>query len=185
MTEHAHPAPHRVVIAGGGVAGLEALIALRQLAGDRIATTLLAPDEQFLIRALSVGSPFARPAPRTYPLKRICADHGADFHHDAVHSVNRETRTVTTASGSEVPYDSLLVAIGARAAPAFEGVLTFRGMQDAEAMHGLIQDVEGGYASQIAFVVPPGTTWPLPLYELALMTAERADGMNMDVRSRS
>jgi NADPH-dependent 2,4-dienoyl-CoA reductase/sulfur reductase-like enzyme len=28
--------PHRVVIAGGGVAGLEALLALRALAADRV-----------------------------------------------------------------------------------------------------------------------------------------------------
>ena len=48
-------------------------------------------------------------------------------------------------------------------------------------MHGLIQDVEGGYAKSIAFVVPPGVTWALPLYELALMTAERAYSVNTDV----
>jgi len=27
---------------------------------------------------------------------------------------------------------------------------------------------------KIAFVVPPGASWPLAFYELALMTAERA-----------
>jgi sulfide:quinone oxidoreductase len=44
-------------------------------------------------------------------------------------------------------------------------------------MHGLIQDIEAGYVKRVAFVVPPGASWPLPLYELALMTAERADDM--------
>jgi sulfide:quinone oxidoreductase len=51
-----------------------------------------------------------------------------------------------------------------------------------EAMHGLLQDVEGGYTKRIAFVVPPGITWALPLYELALMTAERAYGLNLEVQ---
>ena len=35
--------PFKVVIVGGGVAGLEAALALRDLAGERINTTLLAP----------------------------------------------------------------------------------------------------------------------------------------------
>ena len=44
-------------------------------------------------------------------------------------------------------------------------------------MHGLVQDLEDGYVRRIAFVVPPGASWPVPLYELALMTAERAYDM--------
>jgi sulfide:quinone oxidoreductase len=174
-------APHRVVIAGGGVAGLEALIALRQLAGDRVAVTLVAPTDEFTIRALSVQDPFARPSSGTYDLRRACTDHGATFVRDALQGVRADAREVLTAGGTALPYDSLLIAVGARPAAAFEDAVTFRGMQDGEAMHGLLQDMEGGYVSQIAFVVPPGTTWPLPLYELALMTAERADGLNLGV----
>lgn len=183
MTEHSlPPAPHRVLIAGGGVAGLEALIALRQLAGDRVTTTLIAPTDEFCIRALSVQDPFARPSPRRYGLQTICSDHGARFERDALHAVHPGPGSITTGSGGELPYDSLLVAIGSRPSPAFADALTFRGLQDAEAMHGLIQDMEGGYLSRIAFVVPPGATWSLPLYELALMTAERADSMCIDVQ---
>ena len=48
-------------------------------------------------------------------------------------------------------------------------------------MHGLIQDLEDGYIKRIAFVVPPAASWPLPLYELALLTAERAFDMCVDV----
>ena len=170
---------HRVVIAGGGVAGLEALVALRELAGDAVSITLLAPAREFTIRALSVTAPFAMPSPRVYDLEAICADQGATFLHDALASVDPTTRTVNTVSGEQLGYDSLLVAIGARPSPAFPGVTTFRGLQDAEAMHGLVQDVEGGYSRSVAFVVPTGTTWPLPIYELALMTAERAESVGM------
>ena len=168
---------HRVVIAGGGVAGLEATIALRELAGDAVTVTLLAPTREFTIRALSIEQPFAKPAPRVYDLASMCADHDAELLHDALERVDPAARTVVTAGGETLGYDSLLVALGARPAPAFPHVATFRGLQDAEAMHGLIQDVEGGYSRSIAFVVPPGTTWPLPLYELALMTAERAESL--------
>jgi sulfide:quinone oxidoreductase len=49
-----HPAPVptrttalRVVVAGGGVAALESVLALRSLAGDRVAIELLAPGTDF------------------------------------------------------------------------------------------------------------------------------------------
>jgi sulfide:quinone oxidoreductase len=174
-------ARHHVVIAGGGVAGLEALIALWHLARQHVRVTLVAPTDEFLIRALSVQDPFARPAPKRYALAEICRDHGAEFRRDAVRSVDPAARQVELGEGGALAYDSLLVAVGAQAEPVFERTLTFRGMQDAEALHGLIQDVEAGVLSRVAFVVPPGTTWPLPIYELALMTAERAYGMGMDV----
>ena len=54
----------------------------------------------------------------------------------------------------------------------FTGSLT-----DQERLHGIVQYVEEGYLRRLAFVVPAGNTWPLPLYELALMLAERADSM--------
>lgn len=181
MTDHPSTAiPHRVVIGGGGVAGLEALIALRELAGNRVSITLIAPTGEFLIRALSVGSPFAHPSPRRYDLAKVCGDHGATFHRDAVHQVVRDTGCVITQSGDEIGFDSLLIAVGARTSPAYKQVTTFRGLQDEGAMRGIVQDVEGGYSKSIAFVVPPGTTWALPLYELALLTAERADAMCLD-----
>ena len=44
--------PLRVVIAGGGVAGLEATLALRALAADRVSVTILAPEAQPEIRGL-------------------------------------------------------------------------------------------------------------------------------------
>ena len=68
--------PTNVLIAGGGPAGLEAALALHRLAGDRVATTLLAPETDFTYRPLSVLSPFAAGGATTYPLERIAADAG-------------------------------------------------------------------------------------------------------------
>ena len=48
----------QVVIVGGGVAGLEALIALRALVGDRVAVTLVSQDDAFVDRPLTVAEPF-------------------------------------------------------------------------------------------------------------------------------
>ena len=45
----------RVLIAGGGVAALEAALALRALAEDRVRVELLAPETQFWYRPLAVA----------------------------------------------------------------------------------------------------------------------------------
>jgi len=172
---------HRVVVVGGGVAGLEAIIALRQLAGMRVAVTLLTPEPEFRFRALSVEDPFARPLARSYDVAAICADEGAALRLGRLEAVDSDGRAVTAADGARLEYDSLLVAVGARQVTVFPEAIVFRGLQDTEAMHGLLQDVEGGYTTRIAFVVPPGVSWPLPLYELALMTAERAYSLNLEL----
>src|SRR4051812_22245475 len=163
---------HRVLIAGGGVAGLEALIALHHLAGDRTEVTLMTPSDEFVVRALDVAGPFGGPPSPAFDVEGIGAAHGAEVMHDAVHMVHPDRQVVTSRAGRLVEYDSLLLAIGAQAMPAYEDVLTFRGAHDAEAMAALVAEVRSGTVSSVAFVVPPGTTWTLPLYELAFMVAE-------------
>ena len=63
--------PLRVLVAGGGVAALEAVLALHALAGERVSIELLAPGGDFVARPSSVLSPFTgKPAPRV-PLERL------------------------------------------------------------------------------------------------------------------
>ena len=49
----------RVLIAGGGVAGLEGLLALRHLVGVRARIEVLAPEREFTYRQLAVAEPFS------------------------------------------------------------------------------------------------------------------------------
>ena len=71
------PAAARVVIAGGGVGGLEAAIALRELAGERVAVELCSPREDFVYRPFAVGEPYGHSRPMRYPLAPIAAACGA------------------------------------------------------------------------------------------------------------
>jgi sulfide:quinone oxidoreductase len=167
-------APTRVVIAGGGVAALEAALALRDLAGDRVALTLVSPADHFAYRPLTVGEPFAMGDARSLPLRDVARDVGAELVQGALASVDAAAHEAVLGDGSRIAYDALLVAVGARRVPALENATPFRGHEDAETLHGLIQDLEGGYVRRVAFVVPSGVSWPLPLYELALMSAQRA-----------
>ena len=170
-----------VIVAGGGVAGLEALIALRSLAGDRVRITLLDPAEEFIYRPMSVRAPFARHGADRHPLDKVARDFDAERVRDTLDRVDPKSHRIVTGGGDELDYDFLIVALGARRRPALPKATTFRDQEDAEAVRGLVQDVEEGYARRIAFVIPGGVTWPLPLYELALMTALRAREMSADV----
>lgn len=180
MSQHDRQ-PFEVLISGGGVAGLEAALALRELAGDRIATTLVCPEPEFVYRPLRVFEPFAGPLARRYPLAEIARDIGLELKQDALTRLDPERRIVVTETGQQLAYDALLLALGARSHAHFAHALTLDDRLLEDQFHGVIQDVEAGYLRDLAFVAPSQPGWPLPLYELALMTARRAWDMNTEV----
>jgi len=166
--------PLHTVIVGGGVAGLETMMALRAVADSRVRITLVTPEEDFVYRPLSVGEPFGLGAPHRHPLKRIVRDFDTELVHDELDRVAGRGSLILTRGGVEIAYDALVLALGARPYPAWKHVLTFTGEGDAEAVHALASEVDRGEVESIAFVVPAGVTWAWPLYELALLTAQRA-----------
>jgi sulfide:quinone oxidoreductase len=171
---------HHVIVAGGGVAGLEAVLALHAEAGDRVEITLLEPSIELVDRPMLVARPFAAGHADRTPIARIIGPTGATHRREALASVDTDARTVTTDTGDTLHYDSLVLALGARAVPAYEHATTFSPAQPDD-LEGLLRDLEEGYSSSVAFVVPPGPVWPFPAYELALLTARDARGMSADV----
>jgi sulfide:quinone oxidoreductase len=150
------------------------MLALRDIAGDRVSITLVAPQDDFHYKPLSVGEPFALGRALSIPLATIARDVGADLRDGALAAVDVDAHGARLASGETLSYDSLLVAVGAQRISALPHAKPFRGQEDSESVHALIQDIEGGYSRRIAFVVPAGVAFTLPIYELALMVAQRA-----------
>ena len=170
----------RVLIAGGGVAGLEALLALRDLAGDHVDVTVLAPEREFVYRPMSVAEPFARGRAERRELGQIVADAGGVLATGALDEVDAPNRTAVTKDGERLGYDALVIAIGAHSRPVYDHIQTWTPERDPEVFGGVLRDLDEGYTKRVAFVVPPGATWPLPAYELALMTAWQASSMGQD-----
>jgi sulfide:quinone oxidoreductase len=159
-----------VVIAGGGVAGLETLLALRDLAGHHTDVTLLAPEPEFLYRPVTVAEAFGRGEARAYDLEEIV---GMDrLVRDALARVEPANHIAVTTEGDRIPYDRLVVAAGSVSRNPLPGALAFRGRGDVEKLRGILDDLVSGVAKSVALTVPAERTWPLPIYELALMTAE-------------
>jgi sulfide:quinone oxidoreductase len=180
MAPESREAPLRVLVAGGGVAGLEALLALRDMAADRVDVTLLSPQDDFVYRPLAVAEPFSMGHVHRFPLRQLADDLGVRLVHGSLERVDAEDQRVITAGGEELGFEALLVAIGAKAEEAIDGAMTWWPEGDAEAFGGLLRDLEEGYVRSVAFAVPPRVAWPLPAYELALMTARQVASMGID-----
>jgi sulfide:quinone oxidoreductase len=183
MNEHRRDRPLNVLIAGGGVAGLEAMLALKQLAQERVVIELLAPEPQFWYRPLATGEPFGHGNIHGLDLSAVAHESGALFTLGRLGAVDPWRRIASTSTGVGSSYDALLIAVGARPVPAVPGAFTFRGPADSEAFAALLDDLGEGVAHRVVFVLPGGVSWPLPLYELALETAARfgRDGANVEV----
>jgi sulfide:quinone oxidoreductase len=166
--------PLDVLIAGGGCAALEAMFRLQRIAGNSIQTSVLAPDEHFTDHALDVLVPFVGAhAPRA-ALAELTRAAGAQLRQGRMAAADVDAHHVLTDGGELIAYDALLIAVGALQRQPAAHTLCFGSEDSQERMHGLIQDLETGYVQRIAFVVPATAAWPVALYELALMAAERA-----------
>ena len=170
----------RVVIAGGGVAALEAALALRALAEGRIDVELVAPEPRFWYRPAAVGEPFGLAAVTSFPLADLAARAGAFFTPGVLEAVDVGEGVARTEAGMSIPFDALLVACGASPAPAVKGAITFRGPQDSDAIARLLDALEAGQVRRLAFAVPAGAAWSLPLYEVALMTGAHVAAHGLD-----
>jgi sulfide:quinone oxidoreductase len=172
------PAP-QVVIVGGGVAGLEALMALRDLAGDLVEVTLVAPDPDFTYKPLAVEEPFTYQPAERRALDPIAREFGGRFVQAAVESVAPQDHTLALSTGESLGYAMLLVAVGGRSRPAFRHGTTFQASGEPLQIDEVLMQAAAAPARRIAFVVPPGVTWPLPIYEVALMARRRAEALGL------
>jgi sulfide:quinone oxidoreductase len=161
----------KVLVVGGGVAALEAAIALRDLAGDRVEVELCAAREDFVYRPFAVGEPYGASRVLRYDLGDLTERCGASFRLDNVIAVDPGARLATTHDGARIAYDRLIVACGSRALWAVPGAVTFWGVADEGEVHEVIDRLRQGRLRRLIFTVPGGTGWALPAYELALLAA--------------
>jgi sulfide:quinone oxidoreductase len=159
----------RVLIAGSGVAAVEAVLALRALAGRGFEIDLLAPSHALEHRPASVAAPFGLGAPPPLDLHDLARRYAVTLVEGELASVDPGAHTAHLAAGGDRRYDHLLIAVGAHPVSALPGSLVFRGPTDVPAVEWALAEVARGHRRQIVVAVPPGASWPLPAYELAIM----------------
>jgi sulfide:quinone oxidoreductase len=183
MTPLPHPDGRRpvILIAGGGVAAVETLLALHALAGDRVELRLVSASPWFTYRPLAVEEAFGRgPAPK-FSLKEICDEHAVELHDGTVVQVAPEHGHVFTHDGAIFSYDALVIAVGAQRHAWLHEAATLYGPGCTDRIAGYLREARSGEIGSIGCVVPANTSWSLPLYELALLTRMWARRQNVDL----
>lgn len=182
---HEDPTPDefRVLIAGGGVGGLEAILALRELS-PQLQIELLSPADEYVLVPLSVAEPFGSgPAPRL-PIAEFCAEHNVEWTRAELAEVWAQQRRALTDDGTELPYDALMLCLGARRRNVVPEAISYRDAAQSDALGNTVEEARGA-GGTMAFVVPEGPTWPLPLYELALLAADKLADTDVRVELRT
>jgi sulfide:quinone oxidoreductase len=175
--------PLRVVVAGGGFAAAELMLALKALAEDRVALELVTPSTELALRPAATGAPFELSRVDRYDLGALAGEVGAGLRRDTVEAVAPRARRIRLRTGVALEYDALVLALGARARAAIPGAVTFRDQRDAHLMAGLVEDLRAGDARRVVFAAPSGVSWTLPLYELALLTAAGIERTGLPVET--
>jgi sulfide:quinone oxidoreductase len=160
----------RALVVGGGVTALEAMLVLRHLAGERVAVRLVSPQRDFVYRPLAIAEPFGIGRAHRFDLAALTARAGVELVPSHVIGIEPERHRVLTGEGGALDYDALLIACEARPRAALPGAITFWGVADAVEIGRLMADLERGSVERVAFAAHAGVSWPLPIYELALLT---------------
>jgi sulfide:quinone oxidoreductase len=160
----------RVLIVGGGVAAIEAALALRDLCGERASVEIFSPGHDFVYRPYAVGEPYGAARVARYDLANLAARAGAAFHPASISFVDAEHREAVTHDGDRHGYDHLILAPGVNHLWPVPGAITFWGIADELGVRDVLQAVHGGEVESLAFTMPGSESWALPLYELALLT---------------
>ena len=127
------------------------------------------PD--FIYRPMTVAEPFTHQPAEQNALAPIAAEMGASFVLGESARVLSDEHAIELSDGTRLGYDALVLCIGGRARPAYAGAA--RSTLPASSWTSTNSSTRRRH-SRLAFVVPPGVTWPLPIYELALMADRRA-----------
>jgi sulfide:quinone oxidoreductase len=159
-----------VVIAGAGVGGIEAALALRALTGPATTIELVAPETEFVYRALTVAEPFGYARALRVPLTELADSHGIVHRRERLAAVHPAVREIEIGDGERIGYDELVVAIGVRAESWLPGSVCFTGAPAVPRVRYVLEQLASGAIDRVAFAVHDAG-WTLPAYELALLTA--------------
>lgn len=168
----------RVVIAGGGIAGVEAALALADLAEGLASIAVVAPDPDFVLKPLTVEEPFTEQPAERHELGLALTEIGAEHVSAAVREVDPQGHEIALADGARLGYDQLVVCIGGRNRAPFAGVESFAATSGDLAVNDLVKKAADSPSATLALLVPPATSWSLPLYELALLLRRRSEELD-------
>jgi NADH dehydrogenase FAD-containing subunit len=171
----------KIVILGGGFAGLEAAFLLRKRLGDDASLALVSDSDRFVFRPNTIYIPFGRdPESLVIKLRKPLRKRGVAFHESGVLNVDSNARNVRLQDGTVLPFDYLVIATGATMRPeevpglAEHGCTIWTSQEMLRLRDGFeaIRDQARENSSEnlrVLFSVPENNKCAGPLYELVFM----------------
>jgi sulfide:quinone oxidoreductase len=122
---------------------------------------------------MAVDHPFTPQRVRGLRLADTAAELDARWCRGTLEGVEHDERRITTKDGRSLRYDMLVIAIGAHPEREWhsDAALTYHDGRDAPDYRPLRHHLREDHVNGVAFVNPARPSWPLPLYDLALLTA--------------
>ncbi|MDH5750796.1 MAG: FAD-dependent oxidoreductase [Deltaproteobacteria bacterium] len=168
----------KVLVAGGGFAGLETAFYLRLKLKDRVDITLVSDKDHFLYKPNTIYIPFGMdPEKLKIPLTLPTKKQNMKFIQAQARGVNPESRLLETSQG-DLPYDYLVLATGSRMRPEeipgmsqyAQTIFTPDEMLKLRASLGALKErAREGKRQKLLFLVPPNNKCSGPLYEIVFM----------------
>ncbi|MFI5027613.1 MAG: NAD(P)/FAD-dependent oxidoreductase [Solirubrobacterales bacterium] len=174
--------PARVLIAGGGVAGLETALALRDLAGDAAEIEICAPRREFVYKPFAVGEPYGSSHVLRYPLEGLARRAGIAYRWSSLSSVDARGRQGSTPDGRRLSYDHLVIATGVKHLWSVPGATMFWGAAGELDAMAAVRGLGTSGLRHLVFAMPATPSWSLPLYELAFLAQARQSGAASEER---
>jgi NADH dehydrogenase FAD-containing subunit len=169
----------RILILGGGFAGLETAFLLRMRMRDAANLTVVSERESFTFRPNSIYVPFgADPNDLVTELSKAFHRRHITFVGDRAASVEPDAHEVTLAGGRKLGYDKLVIATGADMsldeipglAEHAATIWTPAGMLVVRERFERVREAgERGQSSRVLFLIPPNNKCAGPLYEVVMM----------------
>lgn len=169
----------RVVIVGGGFAGLETAFTLRSHLGKRVDLLLIADQHDFVFKPNSIYLPFGGDEEKIHvPLTEPATRRDIDLIRSSLARVDTGGHRIELDDGTLEHYDYLVLATGAAMRPEeIPGLAAHaRTIWNPGQMHELGADLErlradtaDGKVKHVLFLVPPGNKCAGPLYEIVFM----------------
>ena len=168
----------KVVVLGGGFAGLESAYYLKWRLKNKVDITIVSDRPNFLFKPNTIYIPFGmEPEKLMFPLDKTAAKAGVKFKLARAEEIDPTSKIVRTSEG-DISYDFLVVATGAKMRPE-----EIPGMQEnaqtiftpAEmlklraAYNALLENAKAGQQQTVRFLVPPNNKCSGPLYEMVFM----------------
>ncbi|MGK2877797.1 MAG: FAD-dependent oxidoreductase [Solirubrobacterales bacterium] len=165
-----------ILIAGSGPGALEATLALSGSEHLDAHISLISPQLEFHYRPNMVMEPFGISETAKFAVADVIRHPDVTQWDGTIERVDPAAGKAYSPEADEFSFDALVVATGTEShVDLSPPTVTFGTPGSLEKLTEIVGEIEHGNVRSVTFAAPEGQTWWLPLYEFALMSADRAE----------